>query len=236
MNPRVRKFSSLMFCPNLWPVFALGVMPALEHGRAFLGLEFDLIVDVGANKGQFAAFAATRWRTANLVCFEPLPGPRAKLEQVLRRVAPGRFDIRAKALGNEEGESTMHVATREDSSSLLSLGDEQRRLFKMEEARTETVSVARLDGEPNIFGQGRTLLKIDVQGFEYETLVGAGSRLQEFDVIYVECSFVELYQGQKLADDVIELVKAQKFEEAGHFNTSIHKGKLVQTDILFNRA
>jgi FkbM family methyltransferase len=221
-----------MMHPGLWPVAAYGVLPALEHRHAFHGLEFDVVVDVGANKGQFAAFAAARWPAASLICFEPLPGPRHKLKKVLSRIASGRFDIRAKALGSTPGESVMHVATREDSSSLLNLGEAQCRLFDMKQAGTETVPVSRLDNEPGVLGQGRTLLKIDVQGFEYETLSGAGPRLQEFDAVYVECSFIELYVGQKLAPEVTEMLGAHGFSERGRFNACYDGDVLVQADLL----
>jgi hypothetical protein len=102
----------------------------------------------------------------------------------------------------------------------------------MEQARTETVSVGRLDNEPDIFREGRTLLKIDVQGFEYETLVGVGTRLKEFDAIYVECSFIELYVGQKLANEVTAILHAHGFSENGRFNACHDKGTLIQADLL----
>ena len=46
---------------------------------------------------------------------------------------------------------------------------------------------------------GPALLKLDVQGFEFEALLGCESILSSFEAIYCECSFVELYHGQKLA-------------------------------------
>ena len=44
-----------------------------------------------------------------------------------------------------------------------------------------------------------TLLKIDVQGFEIEVLKGCNALINKISYIYVECSFLELYQGQALA-------------------------------------
>lgn len=236
LSLRLHKLGALMHRPKLWPLISLGVFPALEHDTAFQGKDYDLIVDVGANKGQFAAFAVAKWPAAQIICFEPLAGPREKLTHALHRIAPNRTTVRATALGNQNGTSVMHVATREDSSSLLKLGSTQRELFNMDEAGTVSVPVGRLDSEENIFEQGRALLKIDVQGFEYEVLTGAGEKLQDFAAVYVECSFIELYEGQKLAQHVTEILNANGFTEVGKFNVCTANGELVQADILFEKA
>jgi FkbM family methyltransferase len=233
---RVVKLARLAAAPSLWPVCLAGVAPGMEHGKAFGDLSFDSVVDVGANKGQFAAFAAWRWPKARLYCYEPLAGPRETLQRVLAKAAPGRSEARPRALGTEAGISEMHVATREDSSSLLSLGEAQRRIFAMDEAALVPVTVGRLADEPGLDDLGRALLKIDVQGFEYEVLAGAAERLGRFDTVYVECSFTELYRGQKLAAEVEALLRANGFLKAGAYNASYHAGAPVQADLLFRRS
>lgn len=235
LSRRFQKLFSLLQHPSLWRVVPLGVFPGLEHASAFKEREYDLIVDVGANKGQFATFALTRWPSAQIVCFEPLPHPRKVLTSVLNRIAPTRASIRAKALGQKIGTSIMHIATREDCSSLLKLSPTQQKLFNMAEAGTVTIDIGRLDSEPKIFEHDRTLLKIDVQGFEYEVLVGAGEKLQQFSDIYVECAFVELYEGQKIAQQVTDFLKENGFTEMGQFNIDVIEGKLIQADLLFQR-
>ena len=44
-----------------------------------------------------------------------------------------------------------------------------------------------------------SLLKIDVQGFELDVLQGCEDILNRFSHLYIECSFIELYEGQALA-------------------------------------
>lgn len=236
VHQRLRKLAGIALRPSLWPVLALGVAPALEHRAAFPTRNYDLVVDAGANKGQFAAFAASRWPGARLICYEPLPGPRRLLTRVLKSVALGRAEVRPRALGAEAGSYEMHVATREDSSSLLALGDDQQRLFGMKESGTTMVTVVRLDTEPGLDEGGSALLKIDVQGFEYELLLGTGEALRRFDSVYVECSFVELYEGQRLAPDVIAYLESAGFRQAGSFNAHVDHNRLIQADLLFNRV
>jgi hypothetical protein len=60
-------------------------------------------------------------------------------------------------------------------------------------------------------------MKIDVQGAELAVLQGCDS-LDEIDWIYVELSFVGLYQGQPLCDEIIGYLGEHGFRLAGVFN------------------
>jgi len=81
------------------------------------------------------------------------------------------------------------------------------------------------------------MLKLDVQGFEYEALRGCESLIHLFDQIYCECSFMELYSGQKLARDVIDWLAARGFWISGIYNPAYDRdGRAVQADLLFFRG
>ena len=232
MIRKIQKAMSALAVPGYWPSLARGVVPGLEHQAAFIGREFSTVFDVGANKGQFAMFARHRWPRAHLVCFEPLPEPRRRLSRLLRSAAV----IHPIALGDYEGEAEMHLASREDSSSLLALGEVQKRLFSMHERRLLSVSVRRLDNMYQAHALSRpALLKIDVQGFEFEVLQGASGLLSAIDQVYVECSFVELYVGQKLAAAVAAYLSGFGLTETGRFNVCSDGPGEVQADLLFTR-
>ena len=98
----------------------------------------------------------------------------------------------------------MHVMQPDDCSSLLAPTTHQHRTFPQTRlAGTTAVEIAPLDA---FAGPGDlsapALLKLDVQGFELAALEGCASLLDRFAAIYVECSFVPLYAGQPLADEV----------------------------------
>lgn len=231
---RLRKLLSAASAPAVWPALARGVVATMEHAAPLRAFSFKNIVDVGANKGQFAAFAASQWSDAELYCFEPLPAPRQRLKAVVGAVALGRAQVFDCALGAVEGEAVIHVASREDSSSLLPLAAEQKRLFDMTAAGEMTIAVRRLDEMAELAAIQNALLKIDVQGFELEVLKGAAGRLGAFDAIYVEMSYVELYEGQALADEVTAFLSAAGFALRSTFNDHIDPaGRRVQADALF---
>ncbi|MEQ8405930.1 MAG: FkbM family methyltransferase [Oceanicaulis sp.] len=231
---RLDKLLRLAVRPRLWPAAAAGAVPALEHWPMFTGLTYDTVIDAGAHKGQFAAFALARWPSAQLICFEPLSGPRAQLQRTLKRLAaPVRFEVRAKALGSRPGEAQMHLASRTDSSSLLPLGAEQKRLFSMRETGVETVAVTRLEDELPAADLGRTLLKIDVQGFELEVLKGAGALLGRIDTVYVECSYRALYEGQALEEEITAFLSRAGFSPAAERRTAGTEEAPIQADRLY---
>lgn len=230
----IKKLCLLLLQPATWPVIRMGVAPTVEHDRAGLPAELNVLLDVGGNKGQFASFAAIRWPNAWIYSFEPLAHPRALLERVLHRMAPNRHTIYDFALGAEQAEATIHVASRQDSSSLLPLGDEQKRLFNMREDHTETIQVRRLDDvELGRLG-GDVLLKIDVQGFELQVLKGAEKVLKRCRYVFVELSHVRLYDGQALAPEVTAFLKERGYRAFSHANaTRDATGRLIQEDVLF---
>ena len=209
---------------------------AVEHEALLRRLAPATVIDVGANKGQFALAARRALPDATLHAFEVLPGPLA----TLRRNFDGdaSFTAHALALSDAAGEATFHVASREDSSSLLGVGAAQEAVFDVREASAIRVPTARLDGLGLVEAcVAPVLLKLDVQGAELQVLRGAEAVLDRLSHIYAECSYVELYQGQALFPEVRAWLEARDFVFRSAFNTH-HDPKLgpVQADMLFQRA
>lgn len=217
--------------PGYWPAIARFVVPTIEHAPALASIEPATVIDVGANKGQFSSFAARRWPGAKILAFEPLSRPAERY----RRVLGERAKLFACALGAEEARLEMHIASRDDSSSLLSLGERQKSLFRMDEVATLEVDVHRLDTVLGGLVVKPALLKIDVQGYEYQVLEGLGQLAELVEWIYVETSFVELYAGQRLHDDVARLLGGLGYDQRLEHNATVDKGQKVQSDVLFGR-
>ena len=216
-------------------LFRHGVAAEPEH-RHVLGPDLATVVDIGANRGQFA-LAVRRWAPqARVVAFEPLAVPATRFRKVFQD--DSRVMFHQAAIGPEGGEAIIHVSAADDSSSLLPISPLQQRLFPgTGEVRTETIKVGRLaDFVSAKEIAGPALLKLDVQGFELEALHGCEDLLECFACVYAECSFVELYEGQALADEIIAWLREQGFKLSGVYNLCYDKkGKAVQGDFLFTK-
>ena len=81
------------------------------------------------------------------------------------------------------------------------------------------------------------LLKIDVQGGELDVLQGSDDLLDCFEVVYIECSYVKMYDNQPLFADIVQWMGRHKFAPRGVFNqyNDAHRGP-VQADVLFVRT
>ena len=94
------------------------------------------------------------------------------------------------------------------------------------------IETHRLDDVPE--AADGDYLKIDVQGYELSTLRGCQPLLKRFEYVYVECSFMELYKGQALADEVIAFMQDQVFQLQGVYNIRhTSEGQAIQADLLF---
>jgi FkbM family methyltransferase len=212
------------------------VLAGSEH-RCVLSPALATVVDVGANRGQFA-LAVRQWAPqARVISFEPLPGPAA----IFRAVFAGdaQVTLHPVALSPRPERRAMHVSGRDDSSSLLPISEAQTALFP---GTGEVASLEVTTGPLGDFVEPSELvapamLKLDVQGFEYDALLGCRAMLPLFAWVYCECSFVELYTGQKLAADVVDLLAENGFALAGVHNASYDDaGRCIQADLLFTAA
>ena len=232
---RLRKLAAIAVRSSYRGAFLRhGVAPAIEHEAVLGGLDFDFVADVGANRGQFSLVCRRMRPQAGIAAFEPLPAP-AAIYRALFRGDP-RVRLHECALAPQRGEMTMHVSGREDSSSLLPISTLQSENFPGTEAvGSASVLVGPMSDFITQDDLGRqNLLKIDVQGFELEVLKSAEPLLSRFLWIYAECSSVPLYEGQALADEVIQWLKARSFDLVGRFNPSRSRdGTPLQADLLF---
>jgi FkbM family methyltransferase len=214
-----------------------GAAAGVEHEAILKVLTPDTVVDIGANRGQFALAVRRCVPDAGIISFEPLEGPAA----VFRKVFAGdtRTMLHPVAVAPENGSRTMHISGRDDSSSLLPITELQNQLFPgTAETTTHVITSAPLDKHVAAADlRGRALLKIDVQGFEMSVLQGCESLLPSFSHIYAECSFVELYAGQAFAADIIAWLSARRFALTGVFNVAYDfRGAAIQADFLFART
>lgn len=213
------------------------VAASTEHDAILAGLPFDTVVDLGANRGQFALCARRLFPAARIFGFEPLPGPASTWRRVFAHDA--RATLFEAAVGEQAGLGQMYVSRWDVSSSLLPIGQAQQYHFPFtQEARRQSVTVVRLADRLNRADiAGRALLKLDVQGSELPALRGSEELLERFACVYVETSFIELYTGQALAGDIVQYLGSRGFCLSCVANLSYGKSsRPIQADFLFTRG
>lgn len=235
LSLRIKKLAFALSHTKCWPALRLGVAPSIEHLSVLKKLAFDGVIDVGANRGQFALACRICQPQIPVAAFEPIPQEAA----VFRSIHDEQGVVLTEmALGREVGQATLHLSNSADSSSLLPIGDRQTEIFpSTRQVGVIDVAVNTLDNYAALW-QGRTkqLLKIDVQGYELEVLAGARRTLTSCRYVYCECSEVELYSGQALRSDVSQFLAEHHFAEHSRHNSRFESGQLIQADYLFVRS
>lgn len=160
------------------------------------GFATDVILDVGANTGQFVQELRASGYQGHIISFEPLSGAHAML--VAAAAADPLWDIAERsAVGASDGWAEINIAGNSYSSSLLPMLDLHREAAPQSAYRgTEPCRVISLDTYiERTFSDSTTVfgLKMDTQGYEAEILEGLRRNHGRVKVIVCEMSLAPLY-------------------------------------------
>ncbi|KJH71843.1 FkbM family methyltransferase [Aliterella atlantica] len=200
----------------------------------------DLVLDVGANVGQYAKFIRKIGYSGKIVSFEPLSSAYSQLQLISSKDPCWEIAPRA-AIGSYEGDITINISANSQSSSVLDILESH--LNAAPESRycdTETVRLTKLDTIAQQYitqGTKSAFLKIDVQGFEKQVIEGASQILSTIHGIQIELSLVPLYQGQLIFSEMLKFMEEIGYELHAVIPgfTDLKTGRLLQMDGIFFR-
>lgn len=200
----------------------------------------NLVLDVGANAGQYGAGLRRATYKDRIISFEPLSQPFSILEHEV--AADPLWECRRYALGNADGTISINVAGNagQSSSVLPMLQSHQDAYPPANYIGTEVVPIHRLDSvAPEIFRPTDvTFLKIDVQGFEKDVIAGGKSTVSDRCVgMQIELSFLPLYEGDMLIHEALDLLHSLGFTLTGLLPgfADPRNGRMLQADGIFFR-
>lgn len=200
--------------------------------------EIDLVLDVGANEGQFGRLIRRFYRGA-IYSFEPV-------EEAFGRLActaaedPNWYVFKL-GLGNSDAKMKINVPTETDFSSLLKANDYCINRFGdgARAIKTEEITVVRLDRllEQSIPGlrDKRIFLKMDTQGYDLEVFKGLGSLLDQTMVLQTELPVIPIYEGMPHWTESIATFEKAGLQIVGMFPISRDSEWVVEYDCLLAR-
>jgi FkbM family methyltransferase len=200
--------------------------------------QFDLILDVGANIGQYAQSVFQAGYTGKIVSVEPVGDAFRNLTK--KTDHHKRWKAFQMALGDFDGSIPINVSKNSASSSIMDINETHLKAAPDSVyISKENVPVFRLDSVIQRLTEGiefkRIFLKIDTQGYEKKVLDGAQGVLSMIDGIQLEMSLVELYNGECTYLEMIEFMKTLGFQlfsiEVGYSNPATKQ--LLQIDGIF---
>ena len=207
-------------------------------------LDVDCVLDVGANRGQFAERIRKLGYRGWIVSFEPVP----EVYRALSRRFEGddRWRGLQVALGDRDETRAFHVAGADaQASSFLEFNDAgPARWGEAHEVReTMPIRARRLDEiwdecMPN-GDSPRVFLKMDCQGFDVNVIEGAGERLRHVVAIQSELALEHFYEHMTAFSDAVAAYEELGYDAVGFFPLARRKPdylRLVEMDCLFMRA
>lgn len=196
----------------------------------------DVVIDVGANIGQYGSELRNIGYKGQIISFEPTSEAFSKLEKVSSK--DSFWQVHNLSLGERDGESTINISKNSVSSSILK--DLPQLTNSAPEATfvtTETITINKLDSlfsklnlkDKNIY------LKIDTQGYEKMVLDGSENSLKYIKGIQIEMSLIPSYEGSLTFEEMSNFLKSLNFKlttiESGHYDKN--SGKLLEVDGVF---
>jgi FkbM family methyltransferase len=196
----------------------------------------DLLVDVGANVGQYAERARSLGYTKDIVSFEP--GSQAFEILAGRAQRDPNWTARNVALGAHRGTTELHVSANSVSSSVLQVGDRHLQAAPNSAVvATEQVALSTLSAELADHPSDCLYLKLDVQGYELPVLRGGIDILRRVQVVRCEVSFDALYEEQSswlgICSFLDEHGSVVRYIEPGYEDRA--SGFMLQADLLATR-
>ena len=200
----------------------------------------NLIFDIGANDGEFAKTISNSGYKGRIISFEPTTDAYKSLKVNASKYSNWAVYDQV-AVGNENSIIEINIAgNNAASSSILQMGETHKESApKSKYIGVENVRQIKLDSifKKYFKNEGQVMLKIDVQGYEEQVLLGIQKYIKDIQIIKLECSLVSLYEKDKTFEFYFDWMKELGYTlydiEPGHAN--IKKGQLLQFDAVFVR-
>jgi len=213
--------------------------PLARRARLLKDYRIDLVLDVGANTGQYARQLRELGYKGRIVSFEPLSSAVAELRRAAAYDA--NWQVRNHACGAENGKREIRVAANSQSSSFLPMKAEHLDAFPDScYIGTEVVEIKRLDTIfEEVAGPGAKIwLKLDVQGFEAAVVEGSSGCLERIRAIQAEVSLQAMYEGETTLIDFLPLMTQKGFLLVGleTYLSDPSTSHLLQVECIFRRT
>ena len=156
--------------------------------------KIDIVIDVGANVGQFGQSLRDEGYKGRIVSFEPIEAAFHELSK--RASADANWQANHCGLGATSGEAVIHVSELSVCSSILDLTSvASLHDSRVAVTRTETIAIRTLD-EVAANLSGSILLKIDTQGYEKQVMEGGPQTVARVKGILMELPVIHVYEGE----------------------------------------
>lgn len=204
-------------------------------------LPIKTIIDIGANKGQFAKYIKPIFPEARLYCFEPLSEPFKELKQWAEKYRNEKVAAFNLALGDNEGTLEMYSHVEYNpSSSFLKTSKICETIYPFTKKQVSIpVKMMTLDKWIRSLSDPlgpEILIKLDVQGYEDRVIQGGQETFSIAKACILEVNIDHLYKQQATFKDISFLLYNLKFHYVGNLNQIYaDNGHVIYINAIFSK-
>ncbi len=195
------------------------------------GFESSYILDIGSNKTEWSRMAKKIFTNADFYLIDPLIEMKGYMEDFCNEFSGSKYIIAGAGSKNDRLILTTYGEFMEGSTFMLKEIPSYRRDNRQREVEVDTIDSLIKKHDLKI----PDLVKIDVQGFEFEALKGAECLFGKSELFIIE---VSLFKFNEKTPDIVEIIKFMLeknyviYDIAG-FLRRPYDGALGQLDICF---
>lgn len=217
-----------------------GLFPMFHIHRSIklakmLNFQDFIILDVGGGIGASVVLYKEHYPENKLIVFEPIRNNFDTIKSRTKKLK--NIEVINKAAGNENSATTINIANRITSSSILPLSaDRKSNVFNentLGQNHSEEIEVIRLDDFMSTYPGDIGIMKIDVQGYELNVLSGAEKTLDRTSIIVMEANNHEGYSGAPKYFETDLFLREHNFILYDILPSIFEKGKLKEWDVIY---
>ena len=219
--------------------------PTLESHLKFLfeKLNINVVLDVGANRGQYGCLLREMGFTGDIISFEPLK--EAYQELLQSSEGDTKWHTYNCALGSVSETTEINFTSSSVFASFLNPNEyaKEVRSEQVQIDQKETVEVKKLDDVfeeviPKCSGTNHQIyLKMDTQGFDQEVFKGAEKSIEQIAALQSEIAILPLYEEMPDYIESMTAFREKGFELTGLFPVSRDHDSLflIEMDCVMRR-
>lgn len=197
--------------------------------------DIDIVIDVGANVGQFGQLLRMLGYKNKILSFEP--DPVVFLELSKKCINDSKWECINSALGEFEGKLVLHRYNHSTFSSMREInkvGEQNFPNIHLEENISVEVKTLNYVLKGSVYEGKRIFLKLDTQGYDLEVFKGSVEKLSQIFVIMTELSFIQIYNEMPNWSKSISYFQNHNYILSGIYHVSRGKNlELIEADAIF---
>ncbi|MBW4608492.1 MAG: FkbM family methyltransferase [Hassallia sp. WJT32-NPBG1] len=208
----------------------VGNMQMLLEDLKYRGLTCQLILDVGANHGNWSRIAKTVFSSANCFLIEPQIEMQSYLDNFCKEFPGSNWFL--VGVGASPSEMTLTIWDDLVGSSLLPSESEELKVS----GKQRKIQIVTIDSLiKNNLKQIPQLVKLDIQGFELEALRGGTMLFGSTEVFILEVSLFKFLEDQPIFHEIITFMAERGYlvYDFPGFLRRPYDGALGQVDVCF---